>query len=49
MTTNRVHYLSRRLADARERAYAARAQGDDAGYRYARAEVRRLASILAEG
>lgn len=47
--TARVHRLTRRLADARERASMARNTGDDAGARYATAEYRRLARILAEG
>lgn len=46
---NRTHRLARQLADARERATAARSTGDDDGRRYAAAEYRRIARILAEG
>jgi len=46
---SRIHRIARRLADARERASMAAATGDDSGYRYCMAEVRRLRSILAEG
>jgi hypothetical protein len=46
---NRRYRLTRRLADARERATAARDQGDTYGAQYATAEYRRLARILAEG
>lgn len=45
----RIHKLTRRLADARQRASMARATGDESGARYATAEYRRLARILAEG
>lgn len=45
----RIHKLTRRLADARQRASMARATGDDAGAAYALAEARRLRAILAEG
>lgn len=47
--SGRIHRLTRRLADARQRASMARDTGDDAGARYATAEYRRLARILAEG
>lgn len=47
--SSRVHKLTRRLADARERASMARSYGDEAGARYAQAEYRRLARILSEG
>jgi hypothetical protein len=49
MTRDRIYHLSRRLADARERASMARQSGDDAGYRYCAAEARKLARVLAEG
>jgi hypothetical protein len=49
MTHARIHHLSRRLADARQRADDARQSGDEAGARYSMAEARRLARILAEG
>ena len=49
MTDSRIYHLTRRLADARERAAAARAAGDADGYRYAKAEAARCARILAEG
>jgi hypothetical protein len=49
MTAERIHRLTARLADARRRAEAARSTGDDAGYRYARAEAARYARALAEG
>lgn len=47
--SGRVHKLTRRLADARERANLARSYGDEAGARFLTAEVRRLSRILAEG
>lgn len=47
--SGRIHKLTRRLADARERASMARSYGDEAGARYLTAEVRRLSRILAEG
>jgi len=49
MTADRIHHLTRRLVDARQRAHDARQSGDDAGYRYARAEAAKCARILAEG
>ena len=49
MTHERIYHLTRRLADARSRAAMARSQGDDAGARYAAAEARKVARILAEG
>jgi hypothetical protein len=49
MTHARIYHLTQRLVGARERARDARANGDGDGYRYARAEARRLARILAEG
>ena len=49
MTHARIYHLSREAAAARQRAEDARAQGDEAGARYAKAEARRLARILAEG
>lgn len=49
MTHARIHHLTRRLADARQRAEDARATGDDAGARYAKAECRRLRLALSEG
>lgn len=45
----RIHKITRRLADARERAALARTYGDESGAAYATAEYRRLARILAEG
>jgi hypothetical protein len=47
--SGRIHKLTRRLADARERASMARSYGDEAGAQYATAEYRRIARILAEG
>ena len=47
--SGRVHRITRRLADARERAELARMTGDDSGAAYAAAEARRLRRILAEG
>lgn len=49
MAPERLHKITRQLADARARMSAAYHRGDDGGYRYARAEARRLAAILAEG
>jgi len=49
MTHDRIYRLSQRLVDARARAMMARRSGDDAGYRYAAAEARKLARVLAEG
>ena len=49
MTQDRIYHLTRRLVSARERAYAARQRGDDAGYRYSIADARKIARILAEG
>jgi len=49
MSRARIHRLSQRLTDARERANMARATGDHSGYEYARAEARRIARALAEG
>lgn len=49
MTNARIHLLARRMRDARSRAAAARYQGDQDGYEYARAEASRLSRILAEG
>lgn len=46
MTRNRLELIVARLSDARQRAQAARRQGDTAGAAYALAEVRRLRSIL---
>lgn len=47
--SGRIHRLAKRAADARERAEAAAAYGDDAGARFARAEAARLRKIIAEG
>jgi hypothetical protein len=49
MTADRIHHLTARLVAARERAYDARRRGDSDGYRYAIAESRKYARILAEG
>jgi hypothetical protein len=49
MTLERARYIARKLADARARSFDARAAGDRDGYRYAAAEARRFARILAEG
>jgi hypothetical protein len=49
MTRTRIHHLTVRLVDARERARDARRTGDDAGYRYASAEAARIRRVLAEG
>jgi hypothetical protein len=49
MTHARIHHLARQLANARARAEDAKAAGDFDGYRYARAEARRVALRLAEG
>ena len=46
MTQDRLRRLAAQLHDARQRAAEARARGDHDGYRYARAEARRLAAIL---
>lgn len=48
-TSARIYKLSRRLADARERAASARNYGDESGYRYCMAEVRRLRTALSGG
>ena len=49
MSAARIQRIVRSLADARMRAALARSQGDESGARYAAAEARRLARILAEG
>ena len=49
LTQSRIAKVIRQLMDARERAFAARRQGDQSGYLYARAEATRLARIIAEG
>jgi hypothetical protein len=49
MTAERIHKLTARLAAARQRADDAMAQVDEAGARYAMAEVRRMRRALAEG
>lgn len=46
MTDTRARLLAARLADARRRYAAARANGDADGADYARAEARRLRGIL---
>jgi hypothetical protein len=46
---SRTERLARKLADARDRAAAARNTGDHDGYRYAAAEYKRLRLALAEG
>lgn len=46
---SRAERLARKLADARDRAAAARATGDFDGYRYAKAEYARVRAALAEG
>lgn len=45
----RIYRLTKRYADARERARMARQTGDNDGARYALSEARRLARVLAEG
>lgn len=47
--SGRYRRLARQYAEARDRADAARRTGDDDGRRYATAEARRVARILAEG
>lgn len=44
--SGRIHRLTRRLADARQRASMARSYGDESGYRYCMDEVRRLRAAL---
>lgn len=46
---SRTERLARKLAEARERAAAARHTGDFDGYRYAKAEAVRLRAALSEG
>lgn len=46
---SRLERLTRAYADARAKWNAARATGDHDGERYAAAECRRLARVLAEG
>lgn len=46
MTQDRLRRMAAELRDARIRAAEARRQGDQDGYRYARAEASRLARAL---